>query len=309
MFNKNSKYSAIRNILIATVLFVLYIVFVAYPFLAANQPPNESTSKWAYDYAPVHYAMIYFPAYALYVYSILKNILNIKYLRWLIYPLVFIMLFIATHMVFFVFSMVILWFGLITIPVGFISLIAIEGLAIGLDIKGHKQNAETNTDNCANIQKYLDIICKFIIPISLLCFIVFFHFVITVLNPKMKLQAEHERSLQCEKNKQVIQTAINNVNIDINNATFKEISDKFQKEFSKKNIYEPLLDIKYDKVEARTGGDFSEFQFSSKYRDGVMVEAFYEFHRKNKCSGSNENCIWLNNACKIIIDEKGKIIN
>ena len=182
MFNKNSKYSAMGNIIIATILFILYIVFVAFPFLVANQPPNEATTKWTYDYAPVHYAMIYFPAFALYVYSILKNILNVKCMRWLVYPLVFVMLFIATHMVFFVFSMVILWFGLITIPVGFIALIAIEGLAIGLDIKGNKQNTETNTANYADIQKYIDIVGKFIIPILLLCFIIFLHFVITVFN-------------------------------------------------------------------------------------------------------------------------------
>lgn len=125
----------------------------------------------------------------------------------------------------------------------------------------------------------------------------------------MELQTERERSLQCERNNQVIQTAINNVNIDLNNATFKEISDKFQKEFSKKDIYENLLNIKYDKVEATTGSDFSQFQFSSKYRDGVVLEASYAFQRKNKCSENNENCIWQNRACKIIIDKNGKIIN
>ena len=75
---KDYKSNASVSIIISTVLFVLYVVFIAFPFLATNQPPNESTSKWAYDYAPVHYAMIYFPAFALYVYSILKNILNLQ---------------------------------------------------------------------------------------------------------------------------------------------------------------------------------------------------------------------------------------
>lgn len=302
MFNKNNKYSAIRNIFIATVLFILYIIFVAYPFLAINQPPNESTSKWAYDYAPVHYAMIYFPAFALYVYSILKNILNVRHIRRLIYPIVFVMLFVAIHMVFFVFSMVILWFGLITIPVGFITLIVVEGVAIGLDIKEHKQVSEIGAIGNENIQKVLNIIGRFIVPISLICFIILLHFDITVYSPQMVLQQEQQRSLQCERNKQVIQTAMNNVNIDVNNATYEDISNKFQEEFSKKDIYEPLLGKKYDKVDVTTGGYFSEFQFSSKYLDGVI---FYEFQKKGK---ENKNSFWRTGACTVLINENGNII-
>ena len=99
---------------------------------------------------------------------------------------------------------------------------------------------------------------------------------------------------------------MNNVNIDVNNATYKDISNKFQEEFSKKDIYEPLLGKKYDKVDVTTGRYFSEFQFSTKYRDGVMVEAFYEFQKKNK---DNKNSFWRTGACELLIDEKGKIIN
>ena len=303
---KDYKSNASVSIIISTVLFVLYVVFIAFPFLATNQPPNESTSKWAYDYAPVHYAMIYFPAFALYVYSILKNILNVKHIRWLIYPIVFVMLFVAIHMVFFVFSMVILWFGLITIPAGFIALIVVEGVAICLDIKEHKEASEIDVLGNENIQKVLNIISRFIVPISLICFIILLHFDITVFSPQMALQQEQQRSLQCERNKQVIQTAMNNVNIDVNNATYKDISNKLQEEFSKKDIYEPLLGKKYDKVDVTTGRYFSEFQFSTKYRDGVMVEAFYEFQKKNK---DNKNSFWRTGACELLIDEKGKIIN
>lgn len=303
---KDYKSNASVSIIISTVLFVLYVVFIAFPFLATNQPPNESTSKWAYDYAPVHYAMIYFPAFALYVYSILKNILNVKHIRWLIYPIVFVMLFVAIHMVFFVFSMVILWFILITIPAGFIALIVVERVAICLDIKEHKEASEIDVFANENIQKVLNIISRFIVPIALICFIILLHFDITVFSPQIALQQEQQRSLQCERNKQVIQTAMNNVNIDVNNATYKDISNKLQEEFSKKDIYEPLLGKKYDKVDVTTGRYFSEFQFSTKYRDGVMVEAFYEFQKKNK---DNKNSFWRTGACELLIDEKGKIIN
>lgn len=303
---KDYKSNASVNIIISTILLILYVIFVAFPFLATNQPPNESTSKWAYDYAPVHYAMIYFPAFAFYLYSILKNILNVKHIRWLIYPIVFVMLFVASHMVFFVFSMVILWFGLITIPVGFIALIAVEILAIGLDIKERKQASGTGISNHENIQKALNIIGGLIVPISLICFIVLLHFDITVFSPQMALLSEKQSSLQCERNKQIIQTAMNNINIDINNATYEDISNKFQKEFSKKDIYEPLLVEKYDNVEARTGGYYSEFEFSSNIAGGVMVKALYEFQKKGE---DNKNSFWRTGACTIFIDKNGKIMN
>lgn len=305
MFNNDSQNHSIRNIIVATILFVLYIVFVAFPFFAATSPQTEASLEWAYNYAPIHYAMIYFPAFAIYVYSILKNILAVRYIRSLIYPIVFIILFVAVHMVFFVFSAVILWFAIITIPVGFIVLVAIEMLAIYFDIKDRKQNGEINFSKNSDFQMVLDILGKFVIPlllfgICLLCAIM------TVFMPKMILQAEQERALQCERNKHVIQTALNNLNIDINNASYEEISAQFQKEFSKNDIYEPLLGKKYDKVEANTGDYFSEFQFSTKDQDSIHVEDIYTFEKKNE---HNEYNIWATMACKILINENGKFVN
>lgn len=307
---KDYKSNASVSIIISTVLFVLYVVFIAFPFLATNQPPNESTSKWAYDYAPVHYAMIYFPAFALYVYSILKNILNVKHIRWLIYPVVFVMLFVAIHMVFFVYSMAILWFGLVTIPLGFIGLIAIEILAIILDIKEHKKGSESGVNSNESVQKTLHIIGALVIPVSLVCFILLLHFMITVFDPNMELQADKQNLLQCERNKQVIQTAMNNVNVDLNNASYEDISDKFKKEFLRKDIYEPLLGNRYDSVQVRTGGYYSEFEFSSRFLDGSLIRALYTFKRDDKCRKNSENCFWqTGGSCKIFIDENGKIIN
>jgi len=120
------------------------------------------------------------------------------------------------------------------------------------------------------------------------------------------LLSEKQSSLQCERNKQIIQTAMNNINIDINNATYEDISNKFQKEFSKKDIYEPLLVEKYDNVEARTGGYYSEFEFSSNIAGGVMVKALYEFQKKGE---DNKNSFWRTGACTIFIDKNGKIMN
>ncbi len=177
------KLNASVDIIISTIFFLLYVIYIVFPFLAVNEPPNEATSKWAYDYAPVHYAMIYFPAFALYLYAILKNILNVKRIRRLIYPIVFIMLFIAIHMLFFVFSMVILWFLLFTIPIGAITLIVIERLAISLDVKERKQITDTGVSKNEDIQKILNFISCFIIPISLICFTVFLHYEIAILAP------------------------------------------------------------------------------------------------------------------------------
>jgi len=142
MLKKKKKFGATTKILVSTILFILYISFVAFPFLAANQPPNEATSQWAYSAAPLHYALLYFPAFALYVYSICKNILDIQHIRWLIYPIIFIVLFVGAHMLFFVFSMIILWFCILTIPLGLAALIILEVFAIHLDIKNSHKNAE-----------------------------------------------------------------------------------------------------------------------------------------------------------------------
>lgn len=308
---KRFKSNASVNIIVSNILFILYILFVAFPFLAVNQPPDESTSKWTYDYAPVHYAMIYFPVFALYMYSILKNILNVKHIRKLIYPLVFIMLFIAIHMVFFVFSMTILWFCLITVPVGFLTLIATEIFAINFDNKDDKEITDDNINknNNKNIQKVLNITGCFIIPLLLVCFTVFLHYDITVLKPQMAQQAEQQKFLNCDNNKKVIQTAIKNTGINLNNASIEEITQKFQKEFSNKDKYKLLLGRNYDMVESMADSYYSEIKFLSKYKDGYMVSDIYSFERKGKCNKFNDNCIWNTFACKIYIDENNKIIN
>lgn len=119
--------------------------------------------------------------------------------------------------------------------------------------------------------------------------------------------SEQMDKFQCERNKQVLQTAMNNVDVDIINAPYEELAQKFQKEFSQIDIYESLLGHKYEMVKARGDHFGVEFQFNTKYKDGFLAEEVYEFHRLGKCGKDNENCYWTTRACVIYIDENGKI--
>ena len=303
---ENTKNNSIKNIFLATILFILYVMFVAYPFLAANQPPNEASSQWAYQDAPIHYGLIYFPAFAIYVYIILRNVLNVNKLRWLVYPIIFIMLFVAVHMVLFIYSMVVLWLGLLTIPIGFITLIIVEMVAISLDIKTHLQKEEANKKlNLNFVQKILDIIGKFIIPLFLGCFLLFNYSMIKFLVPRSELRAKQEATLQCERDKQVIQTAITALNINVNQASYDEISNKFQQEFSKIDTYAPLLEEKYNIVNIYTDKGYSRITLSNEKPLVSFTIADYFFQKK---SGTYENSFWRAGTCIINVDENGNVI-
>ena len=96
--------------------------------------------------------------------------------------------------------MVILWFCLITIPVGFITFLAIESLAICLDIK-EQQSFEKDVNKNENIQRGLNIIGGIVIPICLIYFLLYLHSDITTITPQKAMILEQQRQLQCKKDK------------------------------------------------------------------------------------------------------------
>ncbi len=146
----NTSQKAICNILISTLITIAYVALVVIPFFVDNSPPNESTLQWSYRNAPLHYALLFYPIVIAYCIAIAKNILKVQSFRFIIYPICFCMLFVLCHMCFFVLSAVILWFCLITLPLGCLALLFIITFALILDIKGSRNSEE-------HLQKDLDI--------------------------------------------------------------------------------------------------------------------------------------------------------
>lgn len=283
-----------------------YVIFVAFPFLAANQPPNEATSEWKYAYAPLHYAMIFYPAYLAYFMFVADNITRVRHIRKLIYPLCFITLFAATHMVFFIYGMVILWFSLITVPLGLLTLLAVEILAVVLDRRD--ENGETAEESAEKTRKIFNIIGRAVVP-AVLALLLFNRYMdITVYHPKTEKEQEEKRLLGCQKNTNVIKTAMDNVQIDMGKASLKEIADRYRSEFSKKEIYASILGQDYGIVEVHSGGNFAEWRFLSAHRDNSYdVRAVYSFYRSGECGKDNKNCYWNTGACAIYVDDRKMI--
>ena len=165
------KYSSSLNIFLATVLFVLYVFVV---FSIPNPVKGHSiptAEQFIYD---IQYAQKIYPAFAIYTLIILKNILNVKNLKWLIYPIIIIVLNFSLHMIFVLaWGTFILWFGCFTIPLNFRILIqlafGIEGYKKSLNEKSNVKLEETlNVGNDNKLQKKLNIIGYIVIPIFLL---------------------------------------------------------------------------------------------------------------------------------------------
>ena len=298
-----NKFIAPINILLATLAFVLYIVFVAYPFLVTNQPPNEASSTWAYDYAPVHYALIYFPAYILYLIVICKNIISVKKIRWFIYPIIFIILFVATHMVFFVFSMIILWFCIITVPAGFCGFVATECFAIWLDIYDFKGM----TTDSAKTQKLLDKIACNIIPICLLILLL-----LTFMGVHKKQQLNIEKATICNSKAEFFQTLTNNMqtDTDTNTDSIQEISGKIKSELdNNKELYASLINKNYDSIliwdNSKDKYRKDDFTGVDIKKNNTRIDGF-NFYRKGDCSISG-NCYFVSNGCRFLINNKGEL--
>ena len=302
--NKN-KFPSIK-ILAATAVFWLYVVFAAYPFLVANQPSTEATSQWRYDYAPLYYALIFFPIYFAYFMVVADNIVGVRRIRKLVYPVCFVTLFAATHMVFFIYGMVILWFAILTVPIGLLALFGGEIWAFVLDAKD-KSDGDVEKSVNDGLRKKLNVIGRVVVPAALVLLMFCRYLDITVYHPRMVKEQEEERLIDCQRNKTVIRTAMNNVGINMEKASFKEIADKYQAEFSKTDIYVPILGKDYGIVKVASGRNFAQWEFLSAQKGGYAVHAIYSFHRGGECGKDYKNCYWNTGACPIYVDGRKMI--
>lgn len=140
---------AAYKIILWSVVYAFYIIFILLSFLESYGPPNEATSQWKYDHAQLHYALISLPAFFLYIFLVLKDIKLIKYVRWFIYSLVYIEVFFASHICLMVFGPAVMWISLLTVQVGMIAYIILISNAAKKDREDFK-NAELKNQDVSN---------------------------------------------------------------------------------------------------------------------------------------------------------------
>lgn len=165
IFNKSSK-----TILWATLVYILYVAFIVMPFFMYASPPNEATSVWKFPSAPLVFALLFYPAFWGWSYFVVKNIFDVRYLRTLIYTIVFIVAFASIHVLFFIFSAVILWGMILTIPVGIILLVLLILASIIFDIKDFSKK-DSLKDNSLAKKIAVITVCYVIIPATCLSLI------------------------------------------------------------------------------------------------------------------------------------------
>lgn len=167
IFSKSSK-----TILWATLVYILYVAFIVMPFFMYASPPNEATSVWKFPSAPLVFALLFYPAFWGWSYFVVKNIFDVRYLRTLIYTIVFIVAFASIHVLFFIFSAVILWGMILTIPVGIILLVLLILASIIFDIKDFaKKDSFEQKDNSLAKKIAVITVCYVIIPATCLSLI------------------------------------------------------------------------------------------------------------------------------------------
>lgn len=164
IFDKSSK-----TIFIATLVYIFYVAFIVMPFFWYVSPPNEATSVWKFQAAPLFFALLFYPAFWLWSYSVVKNIFDVRYLRTLIYTIVYIITFASIHLLFFIFSAVILWCLLLTLPIGIILLVILISVSIIFDIKDFEQKNKIPQNDKSLAKKITTIVvCYIVIPTTCL---------------------------------------------------------------------------------------------------------------------------------------------
>jgi len=128
--------------------------------------------------------------------------------------------------------------------------------------------------------------------------------------PDLLFDSGNDRIFSCENDKNMIKTAMNNVDIDLSKASFEDISKLSEEELSKKDIYEPLFGKKY-KIYSNSRDSYSNFEF--QFNEGLASRSTYFYFERNwECSKESKNCYWHIPTCRtggIFIDENWEIID
>ena len=303
--------SPLAKILFSTMVFFAYNLLVVLPFSMAYAPANESTTEWWFPLAPLIYLLLFLPIFILYLVVVVNNIWKVKGKRSIAYPVCFITIFVAVH-VFLITAAAVLSFSLvITVPIWFILFCIMEIEAIVLDAKDKKQLDKKEIKKTINNRNDKIVYIIFGCLVGLLVVVIIVYEILLSLASRPEFfDIGKERIFSCENDKNMIKTAMNNVDIDLSKASFEDISKLFEKELSKKDIYEPLFGKKY-KIFSSSRDSYSNFEF--QYNEGfTSISTYFYFERNWECSKESKNCYWSIPTCRtggIFIDENWEIID
>lgn len=313
MISKETKKANI-TVIAATIIVIIYLFTIAWSFLYINGPQDENSDIWAYTLAPLHYALILLPAVLMYAFIFAKNILKVKYLRWIVYPAGFITFFLMFFLGAFIVSPAIIWlFIFISAPVIFM-LFGVEIFAITFDIYDfkNKDSEKNNTDTEKILQKIINIIlCIVITP--LLAFDIYYATAYSNWDSE-------QSSRKCADFYKGLQLLSNNVDAKLYN-DFESLTDAYKKELEK-DAYKNILG-NYDKVECDTGqyeshvvdnkhDEISTVKWMRFYLyDSNKLVSDFNFKMDEYCSKHKDSCNWrlfnTYSSCSFYQDKNGKI--
>ena len=105
----NETKKANITVLSATIIVIIYLLTIVWSFFGVNGPQSEASDTWAYALAPLHFALILFPAILIYAFIFAKNILKVKYIRWIVYPACFVAFYLMAFIGAFIVSSMMFW--------------------------------------------------------------------------------------------------------------------------------------------------------------------------------------------------------
>ena len=212
-----------------------------------NAPISELSRTWRYESAQLHYALLFYSAFWIYLCIISKYVLNIRYMRSIIYPFCFIVIFFAFHGVAMIWGRVVLWGMVVSIPLGLVALGFVFFISLKKDIQDKLSPLQKKNDEFE--RKSLYIITLFLVPVLLISFTFYALKDEISEQPENKIESPSPRektevvsapevplTAGCEYLSGLLKTAAGNVKI-ASSDTLKKVAETYQSEFQKKEVY------------------------------------------------------------------------
>lgn len=232
------------SIFIATIIAIIYLITIVYPFFVTNAPPDENSDTWAYALAPLHYILILLPVILGYAFVIAKNILKVRFIRCLLFPACYITFYCMVFMGSFIISSAIFWLFIFTLLPNAILLLAIEIFAIIRDIFDFTKKGDTNANDKSTkvLQKIIDIILYFVL-IPILLFSIYYA-------GTESNYSSRESANKCNNFNNALQYLAQNIDIK-SSKNIEDLTEEYTNEFNKESYRTFFGD--YDSVKTEVG--------------------------------------------------------
>ena len=246
------------------------------------------SGQWKYEAAPVHYALLFYPALWAYLYFTARHILKVRSLRTIVYPLFFLVFFAALYAVFMIWGSLVLWSLPVSVPVGILVLIGIIVFSLKQDIR--EKVSPLKAEDLEFEQKGLELIALIVVPV-LLTALAFSALAkkdtaaVPAAEPKKEKAVsapvrEIPLTAGCEYLSGLLEQAAANVQIRADDSE-EQIVSAYQNEFQKQDIYGK---IELHRSDQNSGAFYL-------YRD-KFVWLIFTFEKKGKCEAGTSNCFW-----------------